>query len=874
MAAVTLGLAVTDAQQAPSVRLALLMMVRDEEQLIREHLPLWLPLAWCLVGAVDERTNDSSARAFIEVSDASPWLIISNSSGLTRRRRFLFWYTFVGLGAARSELVYEACVQFPDATHALFVDPDWRPVAGPRTPSLQSLAAVVDVGRHGGVEPTVFAFRVFDRNRVSERLLDWCFRLDPGVRFKYRWHEVLVFPPYMAYVAHVLAWDVEEVAGADAKSYHATQHGHVASVARYEFEIGLLQLDLADAETTGQDDSRLHYYLGVDYIALADAHRASGHDALEVPRQTRLYETARAHLERHIEMELSLRGNKFGGSAQGEMTYVAMLQSALAAHRLGLAAQAEARIRMAEQYDPERAEAPVQLARLCIRQRRFSEAFEAAERAASLPMPVRSFYHHPTAYSDDASSTALAAAVSELRLADPTTGHCKPCPLRRDQLQQQLLWIEAARRHAGSLLHRECIASRCTLNERNREAAEAHAACVRRCHLSNRGEESKNSSAPTLALDTTTSGESFLASVTSAPQATARSDGGGDFFLQPCAVRTTSEVVRAVKMLRNDPVAAVKLLQAASIADRYCCKPYREFSRIFLGEVPTSASLNETARRSLESALASDLSNVDNDDSWREQLAYAVASLRQLIGNTSAAGSALRFVFSESASFRQAAASPRQMTDETALAIVTVASTETETLSNLRQSAAAAGQSLIVLGLGADYTGHETKLRFYHDWLKSRAEIAPASLVLLVDAYDIVIWPSIQEFRSRFLSFEADIVFGADPTCFPDLAVAQFYDDATISDGPRFLNSGTIAGTAGALLSVLRAAVELGPLATCGPDDQRAFHRIYLQGVSDIVMKIDASGVLFHSLHRELRDLVVRARLNHPFFFNAASHPG
>lgn len=754
---------------AVATRVALLMLMRDEEQLVRDHLDSWRPIAWCGVGAVDDRTNDNSANAFLA---AMP-------------RSFVFYYRFDGLGPARTLLITEAYFHFPEATHALFVDPDWMPKTIP-TDALNTAPR----------DATVFVFRVSDRNGATERLLDWCFRLPASSandelilpRFKYRWHEVL---DIAAYIPHVLnGWEIQEIP--NNKSYHATQHGHAASSKRYEFEIALLERDISFEYP---DDPRLHYYLGVDYLALGDAKKEYA------PREEikQHYESSVGHLSRHVEVETASQ-KTFGGLARNEMTYVAMLQWAQALHRLEKDEEAFTILARAEIYDSARAEAPLQSARLSFAQRRFVHAFDSADRAANLPVPTRTFYHHPGAYACEATRLAVAAALNELNVQ----GECRPC-----SEPQHLLVAKKAER----LLLRddECFSTK-------QDVLDCFAHCQRR------------------------KSESKL------PLASYSADHSR-FPLHSCATTTTlPDVAKAVSVFRYDPVESVSRLQLASLNDPACCAPYREFSRLFLGEAPASSRLNESVRLSLESFLET--------SSWsrQSQVAYALASLRHLRNDTQGAKTALETLFPvQDKKNENTAEIHTKLAAKNHLTIATVANKETENLKNLRDSVSAASStfSLVVLGLGAEYTGHETKLKFYFDWLHT---VAPSALVLLVDAYDVLIWPSVENFVSRFESFHADVVFGADASPYPDLAIENFYEG-----GAPYLNSGTIAGTASSILTLFRAAIDLGPVTTCGPDDQRAFHNVYIQGVPGLVLDIDRDELLFHSLHRELRHLEIDA---------------
>lgn len=348
------------------VRLGVHLLIRDEALLVKTHLPLWLGIAYCSVAGIDERSKDGSHRAYLDATDAAPSLEDTarprRKDRPLHRRRFAFHFSFDGLGPARTAVLSEASRRFPDATHALFVDPDWRPRV---PPSLRSLIAARDRGA------TVFAFRVTDRNGSTERLLDWCFSVAEGATFKYRWHEALVVPTYEA---ALLDWDVEEVADADRLSWHAEAHGTSSSEERYVFEIALMEADLAEMP----GDARAHYYVGVDYVALGD--KRSGEAA------NKAYREGLVHLRRRIEIEFRDRGSTYGGSTRDEMTYVALLMAAHALERLGDLAGAEEALGAAARYDGARAEAGARTAALLLASGRYADAVAVA-RGAAPPHP-------------------------------------------------------------------------------------------------------------------------------------------------------------------------------------------------------------------------------------------------------------------------------------------------------------------------------------------------------------------------------------------------------------------------------------------------------------------------------------------------------
>jgi|AntAceMinimDraft_5_1070358.scaffolds.fasta_scaffold91513_1 hypothetical protein len=134
-------------------------------------------------------------------------------------RRFVYHFSFDGLGPARTLLLQEAWYRFGDAataahaftaagplaTHFFLADPDWVLALSPLSPPpaasgpssggaaaalRQELASAMD---HG--DALVLAFQIFDRNGASSRWLDWFLRAQPHLKFKYRWHEMLDVAP-------------------------------------------------------------------------------------------------------------------------------------------------------------------------------------------------------------------------------------------------------------------------------------------------------------------------------------------------------------------------------------------------------------------------------------------------------------------------------------------------------------------------------------------------------------------------------------------------------------------------------------------------------------------------------------------------------
>ena len=95
--------------------IACLFMVRDESHNIRLNLPLWGPDFFdAYVVAIDHRTIDETWKALEEtIPKHIP--------------RYLFNYTFDGFGPARTLVFEKAWEHFPEITHVMVGDPDWKP---------------------------------------------------------------------------------------------------------------------------------------------------------------------------------------------------------------------------------------------------------------------------------------------------------------------------------------------------------------------------------------------------------------------------------------------------------------------------------------------------------------------------------------------------------------------------------------------------------------------------------------------------------------------------------------------------------------------------------------------------------------------------
>jgi hypothetical protein len=228
----------TAAAQAGENSLAITMICRNEEVNFRSNLALWLRVAKYFVFMLDNRTTDNSESAIAEIlSGKAKYQVIS--------------YEFTGFGPARTASLQAVWKHFPEASHVLIADPDWRPEVS--TLDLSQLDPVHDV----------FRFLVYDRNGRTTRRMDWLLRNREGLRMRYHLHEVLDIGDYSVKPISWVAREIERPG-----TWHAeVGHGNSMSAKRYLFDLEMLYKDY---EMYGHDP-HVHYYLGLTHQAFVEA---------------------------------------------------------------------------------------------------------------------------------------------------------------------------------------------------------------------------------------------------------------------------------------------------------------------------------------------------------------------------------------------------------------------------------------------------------------------------------------------------------------------------------------------------------------------------------------------------------------------------
>eukprot|EP01041_Mallomonas_annulata_P011112 gene11112-23222_t len=213
------------------VSVVMTMMIRDEEVNLKTNLELWMPFIDYFVFIVDKRSSDGS-------------VFVINDKLKNRNKFKIFYNEFSGFGPTRTLSLERAWESFPQASHILIADPDWKPdISTIKKNELES-------------DADAYRFLIYDRNGDTTRRCDWLLKHRKGLKMRYNLHEVLDIGTQ--YKMKTISWTIHEIEKPG--TWHSkVGHGHSMSLQRYFFDLELLYKDLKQYG----HDPHTHYYLGV-----------------------------------------------------------------------------------------------------------------------------------------------------------------------------------------------------------------------------------------------------------------------------------------------------------------------------------------------------------------------------------------------------------------------------------------------------------------------------------------------------------------------------------------------------------------------------------------------------------------------------------
>ena len=98
----------------------------------------------------------------------------------------------------------------------------------------------------------------------------------------------------------------------------------------------------------------------------------------------------------------------------------------------------------------------------------------------------------------------------------------------------------------------------------------------------------------------------------------------------------------------------------------------------------------------------------------------------------------------------------------------TVASENTDELKNLLFSAEVADVFIQVLGLGKEYLNYYQKIEWYVEAIARNDSIKYTDVIVLMDAYDVIVTPGIKHIGRQLAAFDTPIVYCAENGLYPD----------------------------------------------------------------------------------------------------------
>jgi len=109
---------------------------------------------------------------------------------------------------------------------------------------------------------------------------------------------------------------------------------------------------------------------------------------------------------------------------------------------------------------------------------------------------------------------------------------------------------------------------------------------------------------------------------------------------------------------------------------------------------------------------------------------------------------------------------------------------------------------LVVSGVGTMYQGLFDKPKFMYRAIKN--ELITTEYIIACDCWDLVFVTSPEEIIEVFKTFNTDIVFSSEKTCFPADRKEE-YDKLPFTSSYKYLNSGMIVGKTASVLKLLEA---------------------------------------------------------------------
>lgn len=194
------------------------------------------------------------------------------------------------------------------------------------------------------------------------------------------------------------------------------------------------------------------------------------------------------------------------------------------------------------------------------------------------------------------------------------------------------------------------------------------------------------------------------------------------------------------------------------------------------------------------------------------------------------------------------------------LKVITVATDETDGLKRLLRSARVYNVNITVTGLGIDWEGGDVakyaggghKVNILKEKLSEWKDEAN-TVIMFVDAYDVILTTGPEKILEKFLDFECKIVFSAEHFLWPDMGLEKYYPKTRL--GYKYLNSGGFIGYASDVWKV----VNHKPIDN-DEDDQLFYSVIYVDHQEKYGIRLDHRSHIFQCLNGAFEDVELEFR--------------
>jgi tetratricopeptide (TPR) repeat protein len=323
------------------------MLTKNEAEHLDRTLPAWAKIIDYWIIGIDDANSDNSEEVIQKHLGHIPGATVV--------------VKFDGMGPTWSILVEEGLKRYPEATHGIIADADFKPMSD----KLDKMQLDIRCSKH--------MYTVWTETHDNERKMDWIYRNIPGAVVKRRTHQTLEVPelPNQEVFQTLIDLAVEERTG----GYQDRTPGKNK---RY---IQFLEDDLVDYP----NDARTLYYLGyAHYDNFKKVHEISPDGAPE-----EAWDELRLGMD-YMEKRMASDGN------EEERWFTVLKYAEIQERYLGNWEMAEKYYRECIETDKERADPYFYIGQRYRLRGEPRKSLDMLEKAATLPTPQRSLFqwHH------------------------------------------------------------------------------------------------------------------------------------------------------------------------------------------------------------------------------------------------------------------------------------------------------------------------------------------------------------------------------------------------------------------------------------------------------------------------------------------------